>query len=95
MNVLLIACQYPILQFGDIVFPLDYCTGFASDVQVSLQLISSWVLYIVTAIAIIQMVLKSIFGIAPLFGMMESHEAEDEGSTLTKYRVATRKGGVK
>lgn len=73
-------------------YKFDYCSAYALPIQVQIQAVASWVLYIITGIACFQMILKSVFGIAPLFGLMESQAASESGTTLSKFRSLKRSG---
>lgn len=82
IDLFLVGCQYPYFEFNGVTYPINYCDGLAADVQLTINLFTSWALYILTTIAVFQMVLKSIFGIAPLFGV--AADAADDAAFLDR-----------
>lgn len=62
-------------------YKFDFCSAFALPIQLQIQAVTSWVLYIITGIACFQMILKAIFGTAPLFGLA-GDEAQREQADL-------------
>lgn len=71
-------CVAPKYDIMGMEYKFDYCSAFTLPIQLTIQAVASWVLYIITGIACFQMILKAVFGTAPLFGLQEDRATSEQ-----------------